>query len=293
MDKFTFHLGKERVEFGLDTCKFLLGNDAKKFDVFRTLRQTFTKSKSSEYAINHNTSRKLLINEKEPDLKQHRFVLITPMFDFAEEMKLKTKSLLHMFLEAKLKDVEYTEEFHTLSILLEDFSEIINERINIKSDYDFEATMSELTVKNLMKFVGFSFTKEEETMHPLDLGYSEVLAFQLDILHELAMADYERQYIAYMQVPLLTKSLLERLLNSKTENLKILVATHYPCDIETCEDVVIFTKTMHYDLADEASVYENITMHLPHTYTTEETYEKLKAHIHGEDEKTSYLRGIL
>lgn len=294
MDRLTFHTGTETVEFGIGTRKFLCGENVKwKYNVLKTLRQALGNIKDSEYAETHGMTKKMLLNGEDIKVKKSRFFTISQHYDFLEDMKLKTGSTMYLFLQEKLRDIEYTEEFNTLAILFKDFSETMNERITEDTGLPFtmDLQLTDLHLRQLLKMVSLSLQKDDKEAHPYDMDYEESIIFQLDLIIETASRDGENDYYGYLDVPLLTDKIIDKT-ESLPKNLRIIIPTRLHPAKRLEEVVIVERKTI--DLADDVQLYEKITMSLSNHVELADTESVLRDYLGGKrTAETDQLRAIL
>jgi|GEM_PF-2283101 len=293
MDKFTFIIGVKTVEFGIGSRKYLFGNDKKtRFAIQQTLSQTFSKTKDSEYAMDRGLSRRILINDEAVPLKRYFFHKVTPHFDLSDDLKLKSNSLINRYLSHKLKNIEYTEEFNTLSLLFRDFADQIDSGEDMKERLNLEIEMIELNVKNLIKLMQANLVIEEEPVNVYDLCYENLINFQLNIIRSMAEIDYETTYLVYLDIPFMTEAIRSNLVGSQADNLKVIVDTDTKPPNALEEILFINEKTL--DLANEEELYNHVTLNMPSATNIEETKALIRQYL--TDEKTENypeLRQIL
>ncbi len=294
MDRLTFHTGTETVEFGIGTRKFLCGENVKrKYNILKTLRQTLGKIKDSEFAEAHGMTKKMLLNGEDIKVKKSRFFTISQHYDYLEDMKLKTGSTMYLFLQEKLRDIEYTDEFNTLAILFKDFSGTMNERITEETGLPFtmDLQLTDLHLRQLLKMASLSLQKDDEEAHPYDMDYEENIIFQLDLIIETASRDGENDYYGYLDVPLLTDKVIDKT-ESLPKNLRIIIPTRlYPA--KRLEEVVIVERKT-IDLADDVQLYEKITMSLSNHVELTDTESVLRDYLGGKRTlETDQLRAVL
>ena len=292
IDKFTFELAEQTVTFGIERCKYLVGkNHALRYDLYRTLNQCFSKTKNSEYAIRENSSRKLTINDKTVDLKHHSFHLVTAYFDLAEAMKLKSDSLILKYIQSKLKNIEYAEEFNTLKILFEDFATYLDAMTNDFDGFDLNVDLKELTVKSLLKLIDVGFMKDEEVINVHDLSYEETVMHQFRMIVEVAKTIPDKTFIVYCDIPELTESIWE-LLGSLPDNTRVIMNTDPPKHYDVADILLLGHDSV--DCADEYHVHESLTMNLEHCNTNADTIQLIRQYLSGQrNAQTSMLEAIL
>ena len=79
MKKISINCGSKRYEFGIDDVKYFIGNNHHaKYDILRTLKQTFGKIKDSDYAINQSDTKAIKIDDDLINLKEwHYYEIIS------------------------------------------------------------------------------------------------------------------------------------------------------------------------------------------------------------------------
>jgi len=293
MNHLAFYFGNEIVEFGLGTRKFLLGrNAAKKFDMYKTLRQAITKTKNSDYAVDNNHARNVTLNDKDVHPRQMKFFTITYIYDFLEESKLKTQSILYQYLRQVLKNIEYSEEFNTLSLLFSDFSRYVSDQLDMSGEYEMHIEMDDLNIKTLLKMMRVRFNIDEELIVPFDLSYEETILHQLRMVETISRKDVESDYIVWLDLPKLTDGINAKLDEIVGVNLHILIPQEIYCPSDLSE--VLLVNDHVYDLADDITLYKNFVLELPNAQDIDDAQRVIRSYLNNErTEETSQLEGIL
>ena len=290
MNAYTFQIADQDIYLAVDKVKYLLGDNHKlKYDIKKTLRQAFSKTDNSDFAIEHGLSRRCLINEKELNTKNYIYFNVNHSYDFLEDMKLKTSSMFYHYLSKVVENIEYSDTFNTLSILFTDLAEELNEKIDDSDNHAINLSMKPLNAKSILKWIDLELINDGNAVNPFDLSYEEYIIFQLKTIEKLSKLTPGKTHIVFLEIAEITKP-LESFLNSITiENINILVDTSKYCP-QYIDNVAWLSNTLSVDFSDEIQVYEKITMHHEHHCTVEDSKKAYETHINNQ---TLHHKGII
>lgn len=294
MDILTHYHGTDVVEFGINTRKYLFSKAPhQSFMLFQGLRSSLNKQGASEYAEEWQREHCVLLNGEPITPKSTKLFVISPEYDFEEDAKLKSTSAIHLYLKHQLKDIEYSEEFNTMSILLSDLAEQIESKVSMNNNgLDLSVDIEPLTLKSLLKMLKVGLVADDLSASACDLTYEAFLTFQIDLMERIAQSNPERTYIGWVIAPYVSENLKNRIQKLILTNLKLLVPTP-PIAVDNLEDAVLLDPEV-IDLADETQIYERLTLRLPEANTIEDTLAFINNHLkNGKGQSIPSLEAFL
>ena len=295
MKKIEFFNGNESFSFGIGTVKYIYGDNIQNKDkIIKIFRHIFEKCEDGDYVLDHDMKLNLEFDENPINLRQSEYYEVSSFKDMLEEMKIKAKSMLSNVLLTALQDIEYNDEYNTLSMLFDDFGSTIHELLPLQeSSIKLDVTMKPLDAKSLIKLLELNFLKDEKLIFPYELSYKEYLEVQIDLLIYLAKKNIAKEYYIIMHTHTLTEELNEKLKTVELKNIHILVfIEQIKIPLDKNEVVLLYNNTI--DLADEVEVYNSILLPLPCCSTKAELDNILTDYLLNEtNERTIALTKIL
>ncbi|MEC9484816.1 MAG: hypothetical protein UMR38_02935 [Candidatus Izemoplasma sp.] len=291
MKKLTFQLHHDYVEFGAGVKKYLLGSNQLKKQIIPTLMNMYiNKLDDSDYSEDNNLKNYIKVDDNEITKRNTNLFIIHPYINFNEELKLKRNSVLKRYLEVKLKDIELDEEYTTLSILFQDFSEVINSYVNsINKDINFDIQLPELTIKQILKLVEPRILKDEISIHFDELKINEKMTLWIEMLSTIAKDNLNKTHICYIKMVKTNEDIISQLNKLNSPNLIILIDTTPPVNINL--EHIVYLKDEVIDFADDNQIYEKITLQHSDLIDLKTTKTELKSYI--KEQKTAKIEAIL
>lgn len=293
MDKFSFQTGERNIEFAIDSCKYIIGNNATiKYEIFNVLNALSENLKSSEYAESLDKYKSFKINENIISKKNFQFIPVTQHFNFKEELKLKTDSLFIHLLSHKLKDIEYSETFMTLSLLFKDFESELNEILNTEHDVELNVALKNLNIKSLIKLLDINLSIDNVPINHSDMSLEQNILTQLNIIYQIAKIDYDKLYIIYLDIPNEIESIIKFLSEIDLANLKCIIQSKN--SIPNNLNEIFIANSNHFDLANETLIYEKFTLEIPNCHSIKETRLLIYKYLMNQNtDYNHYLKEIL
>ena len=93
MNLLTIKNGTNKWNLQMNHVKYIISDSSANYTLLQAIR-LFTSKDKSENRIENNFSTKILINEKEIELKNNMFIEISETYSLNEDKKLTTKSLM-------------------------------------------------------------------------------------------------------------------------------------------------------------------------------------------------------
>ncbi|MFW6272761.1 MAG: hypothetical protein ACOC2U_03170 [bacterium] len=269
MDKFTFYLNEKTIDFGIDTCKFFIGNNyAMKFDMLKTLRQTYQNVKATEIMVEDNLTSKFTFNDSPVNIQKGKFFEVNEYKEYKEDLKLKSKTITKTIIEKLFNTIENNDTFQTLKILYEDFADELNKR----TDYQIEELNLELLfepfgAKSLIKLLSYILTYKNEQINEYALSYDETILLQLKLIKTLDNLLEEGHIIVYYGANHLTPTINNYIIHNDWAITYFLIASEVS-SINNPNDILLIDNKI-VDLADNHAVYEELVLPSSKNHTIE------------------------
>ena len=279
--------------FGINNVKYLLGdNYSLKHMIFQGLKFTFSKLENSDFAQNSNSEINMYLNDFPIDIRKSTFHIINHFFNIEAELKLKSNSLIKKFFEASIYKIELDENFKTISLLLDDFSDVLNEYVKIDLNFDFQMDLANFDSFQIIKLLEPKLKLEELYCNGYDLTFEQIILLQLNLLIAVAKNVIQKNHYCYLELPYITKSIKSALNKINLTNLFIIVSL-YKGEVDSLSDVYWVGKQT-IDFSSENDIYNCITLNIAKLQDIEDTKFILKKLIHNEEQsETALLKKIL
>lgn len=267
MKKMTIKKGIYEYQLQIDKIKYCIGTDFKnKYQLKKMLIEYFNGGKISEYSKQNTGDIQLTINEKLVHHKDVLFFYVNDNYSIENELKLKSKSLMSIYLETLLSDNQHIDTIQSINILLDAFASEIDDNLIISKFITY-------TPKQFLKILMPMFCYDEELANEYDLSYDEIIIFQLKMIDYIARKQL-KTVIVFIEIPELTNSIHEILKEMK--NVMIIISVFkYNVDLEI-DDIMIFDKTI-LDASDEEQLYNYFIDR--NIYTLKEAKDMIKQKI--------------
>jgi len=248
----------------MERIKIFYGNNySKKYSIVRYIEQHIEKANNTEYNQEKGIATKLKLNDRELDSREVNFINVNGYFNFDNDIKLGTKSLSLKYIENELKDIEYDDDFNTVSQLLVSLGERISEQHNIIFDnLQLSLKIDELTLKQLTKLLYVEIKKDNYITNQYNLTYNHIIKLQILLIKNLAENDLTKKYFVCFDTHI-DEELLEFIYqNFTSNNIYCFVLPNVTINSEKQKDL-LFINSKIIDLADDIKIYNEILMSLP------------------------------
>lgn len=229
----------------------------------RKIEQYIEKKENTEYNNSITSQTSILIDDNIFSSTNAYFINVNPYFDLETDLKLGSKSLTLKYLESKLKDIEYKDEFATILGLLEALGDDYINDVNLLHDQTkIIFDLSDFTLKKLIKLLEPKIIKNDFDASVYDLSYYEMIKFQIDLVKELSN-DSDKYIFINIDVDIdsnLLNYIIETLTNDNIFCFILSNNKHTPLNIEK----YLILNNQFIDMANEVDVYNNIIMNLPY-----------------------------
>ncbi|CCV63866.1 conserved hypothetical protein [Alteracholeplasma palmae J233] len=283
MNKITVKLRKERIEFGINQYKYLIGsNYSDKHQIVQSIKKCFERGNNSEFAIDNNSELWFKINDKDVDIRKYKLFNITSIFDYKTEIKLGAKSIILNYLEAIFKDIEYDDLVNTLRIIKDDLGVSMSDRIEQNNHYKLNLKFEEITLKGLLKQVEVSLYKDQLISNEYDLSYEDLVLFQIDLITKITENIRDFEYICIIEIPVVTQIIKEAIEKVKQKNLMILIVSNDSYIKNVDINNFLSLNKQIIDFSDEVSIYNDIILNLERNSTIQDIREHVSLYFNSE-----------
>lgn len=260
MNLLTIKNGTNKWNLQMDHVKYIISDSSMNYTLLQAIR-LFTSKDKSENRTENNISTKMLINEKEIELKNNMFIEISEMYSLNEDKKLTTKSLMLKYLEIKLQNQDYFDTISTIDILLNSLSEEVNDESTLK--IMFNGANYKQLIKMLSPYYEDELQKDE-----FDLTRDELILFQLDLVEYISNhnSKYDNIFV-FGKLDNLSDKILQKI--NKIENVILMIFTNYYNDLMNVQNTALLQDKI-IDLADMEQIYYDLSQKSLQTYTLQE-----------------------
>lgn len=295
MKKVSIKIGKDKYEFGINKVKYFLGNNHElKRKMLMTIKEEFLKEANSEYSYEKNLNTALEINDEKVNLRATKFYEINDFYDFNDQLKLKTNSVILFYLTNIFRDIEYNETLNTINILIDQLSIEMNEILKEKNIYKrLEIKIDDINLKNIFKMVSLYMKKDDLKISQYDLTYEEKIISQIIMIEEIAKSSYEFKHLAILDIPHISENIIKYINNIETNNLSLIV--NIPQNkLEGIElNQIISINRSVIDYLNEVDIYNNILLNLDMHYSMESISNVLENYFNDNDKNEQKINFML
>lgn len=264
MKKITVFLEDEEISFSIDKYKIIYGNNYnKKYKLLKKIEQYINKQTDTEYNEYNFRNNKILLDNQSIHQNNSVFISINQYFDLDSDLKLGAKSLFLKYLEAKLHNIEFEDDFIFINNAINSLNlNYFDENINIEHDnLKLKFNIAEFSFKQIIKLIETELTKDDLLVNMYDLSYYEIVELQLHLINEIAKNNDKEYYVSFdINIDDKILKLIDKKINSNNVYLFIITNNcHTPKDINN----YLFINTKTIDLADEIVMYDYVMNNLP------------------------------
>lgn len=265
MNLLTIKNGTNKWNLQMNHVKYIISDSSTNYTLLQAIR-LFTSKDKSENRTENNISTKMLINEKEIELKNNMFIEISEMYSLNEDKKLTTKSLMLKYLEIKLQNQDYFDTISTIDILLNSLSEEVNDESTLK--IMFNGANYKQLIKMLSPYYEDELQKDE-----FDLTRDELILFQLDLVEYIS--NYNSKYdniFIFGKLDNLSDRILQKI--NKIQNVKLMIFTNYYNDLMNIQNAALLQDKI-IDFADMEQIYYDLSQKSLRTYMLQEVEQMI------------------
>ena len=163
MNKVTINnLSTKNNSIIVDKYKLIFGFDLNLKNTIRNqIRKYFEKESRLEYDIENNIDNRIMINDRQIDLKKYDYIELFLQYDIKEDMKIGSKSIFQKYYDLLLEKIEYNEIFISTNNLLKTICDDINLSIDTEN-ITINGTITDLTKKLIIKMIELNLLKNSK-----------------------------------------------------------------------------------------------------------------------------------
>ncbi len=282
MNKIKISTNNKEYSFTIDKIKIFFGSDYNtKYWLIRKIEQYLNKQEGTEYNNSISSNINIFIDENKLSQNSTNIVKLTPHFDFETDLKLGSKSLTLKYLESKLKDIEYEDDFSTISTQLKALGQnfIYNTSLLCQDQTKITFNINDFHQIDLIKLLEPLIMKNEYLANTYDFSYDEIIRFQIDLIKEIS-TNTDKNLFIIVDINL-DDNLLDYInKNLTSNNIFCFILTnnwHAPVEISK----YLICNNQFIDMANEIEIYNNIIMNLPYHIENNEVLNIFKDYISG------------
>lgn len=249
MKKLTIKKGIYRTDLLIDKYKFIIGNnEIQKLNLKRAIKEFRVGLPLSEYEEENHNNVHVYLDDNELTQKKINIYFISPNYEFYQELKLQSKSILLKAIINELSDESYIETFLTIQSLTEMLC------IQFNEDHDIKLRDIKISPTTFAKLIEPTLVIDDFEMNEFDLSIEDFICLQLDLIRQ-ATSISKQENLIIVDCPIVTNKIQDKV--KEISNTMIIVfcrtiQTDYL--LNNCYLIDKFT----IDLADEESIYECI-----------------------------------
>lgn len=262
--KLSVVVSNTRYDIWLQQIKILTGNNYFQIEkIIQTMCDFFNKLPLSEYSIENDINSYLLFDDEKINLSDFDFFNITENFSLETELKLNTKSIFLLYLNALFDNIEYNETFQTIDILLQTLIDDFTIDFNIDH---FSLNIDTLfNKKELIKLCSIKLLKNGLEINNYDLTSKDKIVLQLNILKKYSKHT-KKNLMVLLKCHILTADIMQ-ILNGI--NGYIIVVPDKTTEV--LSNFYFIDNDMHLDIMDE-----NMIFNICENYTSYQSIETMK-----------------
>lgn len=249
MRKLTIKKGIYRTDLLIDKYKYIIGNnEIQKLNLKRSLKEFQVGLPLSEYEEENHNNVHIYLDDDELTQKKINIYFISPNYEFYQELKLQSKSILLKAIINELSDESYIETFLTIQSLTEMLCMQFNEGHDIKlRDIKISPTI-------FAKLIEPTLIIDDFEMNEFDLSIEEFICLQLDLIRQ-ATSITKQENLIVVDCPIMTNKIQGKIKDISNSMIIVFCRT-IQTDYQLNSCYLIDKITI--DLADEESIYERI-----------------------------------
>lgn len=249
MRKLTIKKGIYRTDLLIDKYKYIIGNnEIQKLNLKRSLKEFQVGLPLSEYEEENHNNVHIYLDDNELTQKKINIYFISPNYEFYQELKLQSKSILLKALINELSDESYIETFLTIQSLTEMLCIQFNEGHDIKLR---DIKISPIT---FAKLIEPTLVIDDFELNEFDLSIEDFICLQLDLIRQ-ATSITKQENLIIVDYPIMTNKIQDKIKDISNSMIIVFCRTiQTDHQLNSCYLIDKFT----IDLADEESIYERI-----------------------------------
>ena len=249
MKKLTIKKGIYRTDLLIDKYKFIIGNnEIQKLNLKRAIKEFRVGLPLSEYEEENHNNVHVYLDDNELTQKKINIYFISPNYEFYQELKLQSKSILLKAIINELSDESYIETFLTIQSLTEMLC------IQFNEDHDIKLRDIKISPTTFAKLIEPTLVIDDFEMNEFDLSIEDFICLQLDLIRQ-ATSISKQENLIIVDCPIVTNKIQDKV--KEISNTMIIVFCRTIQTDYLLNNCYLIDK-LTIDLADEESIYECI-----------------------------------
>jgi len=279
MNKISVDCGVETVSIAIKNIKYLLGFDYnKKWKIINEIKSAIDQDDSSEFSTEFGISSKVLVNEKRILNKSTFYFAVSPWFNFDDDMKLGSKSILSKYISSFIEEIEFEEDFTLLSNVFDSLNSNYLEKKDIQyNDLSLKFIFKSMNSKIIQKLLVTIALKDDYQICNYNLSIDERIILQLMLIEKVALKNVSEVHFIFLEVQEVSESVKNFLSSIKCDNLYVLVIV--PCVIGVETEEILIVNGSVIDCYSEEDVYRYFVEELDFACNISDAKKKLSAII--------------
>ena len=249
MRKLTIKKGIYRTDLLIDKYKYIIGNnEIQKLNLKRALKEFQVGLPLSEYEEENHNNVRIYLDDNELTQKKINIYFISSNYEFYQELKLQSKSILLKAIINELSDESYIETFLTIQSLTEMLCMQFNE------GHDIKLRDIKISPTTFAKLIEPALVIDDFEMNEFDLSIEDFICLQLDLIRQ-ATSITKQENLIIVDYPIMTNKIQDKIKEISNSMIIIFCGTiQTDYQLNSCYLIDKFT----IDLANEESIYEHI-----------------------------------
>ena len=249
MRKLTIKKGIFKTDLLIDKYKFIIGNnEIQKLNLKRAIKEFRVGLPLSEYEEENHNNVHVYLDDNELAQKKINIYFISPNYEFYQELKLQSKSILLKAIINELSDESYIETFLTIQSLTEMLC------IQFNEDHDIKLRDIKISPTTFAKLIEPTLVIDDFEMNEFDLSIEDFICLQLDLIRQ-ATSISKQENLIIVDCPIVTNKIQDKV--KEISNSMIIVFCRTIQTDYLLNNCYLIDK-LTIDLADEESIYERI-----------------------------------
>lgn len=245
----------------INHVKYIIGDNLdSRYRLNRTIRHYLQKEEKSIYENECENQVLFEVNGKRVDPRIWKIYTISDGSDLDIDLKLGAKTITLDYLESKLMNIEYDENFIGVNQQLFAFNQEVMTRCDLSSN-DVELTFGfeELTVRSLIKSLVPMLQKEEEQSKDYDLSIYEKISLYIQMIKAIAESNSDKEFLVILNCGLVSSRIIQTIDSLRLKNIRIIIFTNnFSTNIDFRD--VYYLGNINLDFGNNQELYDKLVL---------------------------------
>ena len=215
MRKLTIKKGIFKTDLLIDKYKFIIGNnEIQKLNLKRAIKEFRVGLPLSEYEEENHNNVHVYLDDNELAQKKINIYFISPNYEFYQELKLQSKSILLKAIINELSDESYIETFLTIQSLTEMLC------IQFNEDHDIKLRDIKISPTTFAKLIEPTLVIDDFEMNEFDLSIEDFICLQLDLIRQ-ATSISKQENLIIVDCPIVTNKIQDKVKEISNSTLAV------------------------------------------------------------------------